>query len=317
MPEIDITCQGVLKLLQNLKPNKAPGPDEISPRVLKTLAPSIAPSLTLIFRHSLFHGYVPQDWRQALVTPIFKKGNRSAPENYRPVSLTCICCKVMEHIITSNVMKHAREHNILSDMQHGFRDKRSCETQLIGFVDDLARSVDKGQQVDIVVMDFAKAFDKVEHTRLGYKLRNYGIGGKTNKWIESFLSGRTQRVVLDGESSREVDVLSGVPQGSVLGPCLFLFYINDISNNIKSNLRLFADDTILYATVTSEAQGNLQADLDELAAWEEKWLMAFHPAKCEVMSISQRKQVVTRDYYLRGHKLQRTMSTKYLGVHLP
>ena len=129
----------------------------------------------------------------------------------------------MEHIIASSIMRHADNHSILYPLQHGFRDRRSCETQLLGFVNDLVNTMHVGSQTDILVMDFSKAFGKVSHPRLVTTLKYYGIGGRTNRWVQSFLSGRTQRVVLEGEFSDDAEVLSGVPQGSVLGPCLFLF----------------------------------------------------------------------------------------------
>ena len=316
MPNIEVTSKGVEKLLANLKPDKAAGPDQIQPRVLKQLSTVIATPLAMIFNSSLREGQIPGDWRQALVTPIYKKGKKSDPANYRPVSLTCICCKVIEHIIVSNIMRHAQEHNLLYDLQHGFRSRRSCETQLLGFVDDLMRKLDAGRQTDVVVMDFAKAFDKVEHSHLCHKLRRYGIGGETNTWIHNFLAGRTQRVVVDGESSDWANVLSGVPQGSVLGPCLFLFYINDMPDGIKAKIRLFADDTIMYMTVSSKSPGTLQDDLNKLVMWESNWHMMFHPDKCEILSITRSKNPIITNYTLRGHILKRTISAKYLGINL-
>lgn len=314
MPDIDISTRGVEKLLSNLNPGKAGGPDSLKPRVLKELASTIAPCLTLIFKTSLKQGKVPKDWRQATVAPVYKKGDKSQAANYRPVSLTCICCKVMEHIVVSSIMSHAETHSILYPLQHGFRSGRSCETQLVEFVDDLQRNMDSGRQTDVVIMDFAKAFDKVAHAHLCHKLKRYGIRGETNRWISSFLSGRVQQVVVDGEQSDWVEVLSGVPQGSVLGPCLFLFFINDLPEGIRGKVRLFADDTILYATVQPNQPNHLQHDLDKLAEWEDRWLMQFHPAKCEILSISRNNRPIQHNYTLHGQSLNRVRSAKYLGV---
>ena len=158
-----ISETGVLKLLSNLNVHKASGPDKISPKILKELAPEIAPCLTLIFNKSYETGVVPKDWRCANVSPIFKKGEKYLASNYRPVSLTCIASKLMEHIITSQIMNHASKHDILYSMQHGFRSKLSCETQLTEFVSDIALKMQAGAQTDVVVMDFSKAFDKVSH----------------------------------------------------------------------------------------------------------------------------------------------------------
>ena len=174
-----------------------------------------------------------------------------------------------------------------------------------------------GHQTDILVMDFSKAFDKVSHPRLVTKLKHYGIGGKTNRWIQSFLTGRTQKVVLEGESSDDVEVLSGVPQGSVLGPSLFLFYINDLPESLVSNIRLFADDTILYLTIHSDSDTQvLQRDLDKLAEWENLWKMEFHPDKCEVLRVGRKRVMVQNDYVLHGKILASADSVKYLGVNI-
>ena len=218
MPYVSITTAGVQKLLDNLKIHKAPGPDGITPRILKALAPVIAPSLTRIFQKSYETGEVPDDWLGANVVPVFNKGQRTDPGIYRPISLTSTCCKLMEHIITSSIMKHATTHNILYPLQFGFRSGRSCETQLTGFISDLLNSMHNSEQTDVLVLDMAKAFDKVGHRRLLKKLEYYGIRGSTNKWINSFLSKRSQTVVFEGSSSYTAPVKSGVPQGSVLGP---------------------------------------------------------------------------------------------------
>lgn len=315
MNNINITEKGVLKLLKNLKPHKAPGPDNITPMIYRELAEEIAPCLTKIFRKSYETGKVPNDWKQANVCPIFKKGEKYVASNYRPVSLTCIASKLMEHIITSNIMAHANSNNILYDLQHGFRSKLSCETQLIEFVNDIVNNMQKGTQTDVIVMDFSKAFDKVSHNRLIKKLDHYGISGLTNSWIHDFLSGRKQRVVVNGVSSEECSVTSGVPQGSVLGPSLFLFYINDLPNNIKSQVRLFADDTVVYLTMKPKSNNIvLQNDLDKLIEWEEKWKMEFHPQKCQTIHITRNKHPIKNKYTLHGHTLESVSSAKYLGV---
>ena len=233
-PVIIITASGVFKLLRNINPGKAPGPDNLSPRVFKELVDVIADPLTRIFRVSLANGQIAEAWKRANVTPIFKKGQKHMCANYRPISLTCIACKLMEHVICSAVMNHANQYNILYPLQHGFRARRSCETQLIDMINNIVSNKQQGLQTDLCVLDFSKAFDKV-----GHKLKWYGVDGEVNSWIREFLSGRSQSVVVDGASSRSVPVISGVPQGSILGPCLFLIYINDITLGLKSTVRLF------------------------------------------------------------------------------
>ena len=303
------------QLLSNLNPDNAPGPDRIKPIVLKELREELAPIIQLLFQKSISTGKIPTDWTKANVSPVFKKGSKSDPANYRPISLTCILCKVMEHIIASKLTQHLNQHNILYDLQHGFRDRRSCETQLIQLVENLGRQLVKGKQVDIVLLDFSKAFDKVSHPKLLFKLSQHGVKGNTLNWIRAFLVGRTQAVVLEGESSTEVPVTSGVPQGSVLGPLLFLLYINDLPQNVQSQVRLFADDTTVYLTVdSSEDRDTLQADLDTLQEWERAWNMEFNPSKCQVLHITRSKQPLNTQYTLHNQVLEATDTAKYLGV---
>ena len=198
MPNIVITIPGVQKLLKNLKPNKASGPDNIPSKFLRETAAELAPALTSLFKASLHQSKIPNDWRHARVSPLYKSGksDRSKPANYRPISLTSISCKVMEHIICSNLMRHLDECDILTDFQHGFRRKRSCETQLVLTVDDLSRALDQGRQVDCILLDFAKAFDKVSHKSLLAKLKKCGVVDKNLLWIGDFLHSRSQVVVV-------------------------------------------------------------------------------------------------------------------------
>ena len=241
------------------------GPDQIHQRVLIQLATAVVSILTAVFNKSLHSGEVLEDWRKANVAPIFKKGKRYNAENYRPISLTCIASKIMEHIVTKHIMKHLECNNILYMLQHGFRAKRSNETQLLTFVQDLYKNLRDNSQTDVIVMDFAKAFDKVFHKKLIRKLRGYGINSSINQWIESFLHQRQRRAVCEGEISLWVSVTSGVPQGSLIGPILFLVFINDLPAKLQSKVRLFADNTILYMAVTNETDAAiLQKDLNFL-----------------------------------------------------
>ena len=219
--------------------------------------------------------------------------------------------------MVKHIMNHNDRYSILYDFQHGFRSKLSCETQLLEFYHDLCSNCYEGHQTDVLVMDFSKAFDKVGHKRLLEKITRYGITGATAKWIEQFLRDRKQRVVLDGQQSSEAPVTSGVPQGSVLGPCLFLLYINDLAQGLECSVRLFADDTIAYMVIGNLADAaRLQRDLDRLAEWEDLWQMEFHPRKCQVLRVTKKRKenVVEASYTLRGHTLEVVDHAKYLGV---
>ena len=268
MPQINIAEAGVTSLLRKLNPKKACGADKIPATFLKNCAEEISPILTVIIQKSLDSKQVPSDWKKAVVSPVFKKGDKSNPENYRPISLTSICCKISEHVIVSETMKHLDKHHILHDSQHGFRKRKSCESQLLITSHDLASILNRHSQADVAVLDFSKAFDKVPHQPLLEKLRHCNLHEDVIGWISSFLTGRTQNVVVDGFSSKESPVLSGVPQGSVLGPVLFLIFINDIADSLSSTIRLFADDCLIYREIKCRAdQIALQKNLDKLVEW--------------------------------------------------
>ena len=276
--------------MKDLNPNKATGPDELPPRVLRLVAEPLAPILTFIIQQSLDSGSLPQDWVFANVVGIYKKGDKSCPANYRPVSLTSVVCKLAEHIILSHVGKHLSNNNIIIENQHGFREKLSCETQLIQAIDDWARSLDHTGQTDVLLLDFSKAFDIVPHQRLLSKLEFYGINGSTANWIKGFLSNRKQQVLVNGASSTLSDVITGVPQASVLGPTLFLIYINDITDGLNSPMRLFADDSVIYRDIHSQTDVvTLQEDLNMVYHWSKTWQMTFNVTKCFHLPITRKK----------------------------
>ena len=312
---ISVDANGVLNLLHELDISKAPGPDKIPAHFLKLCSTEIAPILTLIFQASIHQSRVPPDWKQANIVPVFKKGDRTLCSNYRPVSLTCICSKILEHIIYSHIFSHLSQHNILCDEQHGFRHGRSCETQLLFTINDFAESLNNNGQTDAILLDFSKAFDKVSHQHLYHKLHHYGIRGNTLEWLKDFLTGRRQQVLVNGEQSDVSQVTSGVPQGTVLAPLLFLCFINDLPKNILSTVRLYADDVILYTPINSKEDCyQLQKDLTILERWENKWKMAFNVKKCEFIRITYKKKPIFYHYTLYDTVVQEVTHTKYLGL---
>ena len=316
---LTVTVDGVLKLLRGLNPKKASGPDRVPCFLLKELAAELAPVYTHLFQQSLDTGITPPSWLEAWVSPVFKKGSRCDPANYRPVSLTSVPCKLLEHILCTHIRGHLDRLGVITDVQHGFRARHSCESQLLLTTHDLYRCQDLRDQVDVAVLDFSKAFDTVPHQRLLGKLEFYGITGPVYNWIRAFLTGRTQSVMVEGEHSRKDAVLSGVPQGTVLGPLLFLLFVNDLPECVSTGtrVRLFADDCLVYREVRSqEDRVRLQADLYALGEWSARWGMRFNTSKCEVLQVGtgSRTLPATHFYILNGDVLKLVSSAKYLGV---
>jgi ribonuclease P/MRP protein subunit RPP40 len=313
LDHMDLTEKMVVSRIRKLKVGKAPGIDGIVPKVLVECADVLGKPLWIIYNLSLRTGKVPVEWKRANVTAIFKKGSKEVAGNYRPVSLTTHVCKVLEALVKDVIIAHLQKYNLINDSQHGFVKGRSCLTNLLGFFEDITAMVDKGEPVDVIYLDFQKAFDKVPHRRLMKKVSAMGIGGEIYNWIEDWLRDRKQRVCLTGSSSGWANVSSGVPQGSVLGPLLFLIYINDIDNGIASKILKFADDTKLYRQVgTAEDIANLRSDLGKLVGWSKEWLMLFNVEKCKVMHIGVGNGKA--GYKMDGVQLQEVHEEMDLGV---
>ena len=276
------TCENeVNKLLANLNVNKSPGLDGLHAKLLYETRNEITFPLTEIFNKSLSCGSIPKDWKIAKVVPIFKKGSKTDPGNYRPVSLTSTVCKLLEKIVRDRIESHFDTHKLFSDCQFGFRRGRSCTDQLLAALEDWTTSLNQGHPIDVIMLDFSKAFDRVPHARLINKLQAYGIDGPLKSWINDFLANRSQRVFINNIASENSNVTSGVPQGSVLGPTLFLIFINDISENISSHIKIFADDTKIYRSIQSQNDiQTLQNDIDLLSQWSLTWKLLFNSNKC-------------------------------------
>ena len=312
-----ISPEVVEKAIQSLKPSTSAGPSGYSNKFLKDYCREICHPLAMIFRSSIDNNFVPNDWKMANVVPIFKKGSRGDPSNYRPVSLTCVVGKLLEKIIKTNIMDHLLSNSIIQGSQHGFMPSRSCVTNLLEFLEHVTSVVDSGSSVDIIYYDFSKAFDKVPHIRLINKLKSVGISGYLLNWISNWLTNRKQRTNINGHVSPWSSVLSGVPQGSVLGPLLFIIFINDIDMcaTLIELLSKFADDTKSGNRCdTQDDRDKLQACIDNLAVWAETWGMEFNSMKCKVLHIGRNNP--ENDYYMRGVKLQDVDSEKDIGVHI-
>ena len=313
---LKIVEDSVRKQILALNINKSCGPDEVSPLLLIKLVDFVTGPLTKIMNESIECGVLPQDWKNAFVSPIYKKGARNLAENYRPISLTSIACKLMEKLVKDAVLCHLMENNLLSEKQYGFVNKRSTVTQLLSYLDKCAEVIASGGIVDSIYFDFSKAFDTVPHRRLSVKMKAYGIQGKLLTWIEAFLSGREQMVRVNGELSASKPVISGIPQGSVLGPLLFVLYINDLPDTVKSNVLLFADDTKIFKQVScSDDATVLQEDIDALNRWSDMWLLKFNTDKCHVLTLGKFENIThTHRYSLYGDELDHVFEEKDLGV---
>ena len=237
------------------------------------------------------------------------------PGNYRPVSLTSQIGKLFEKIIKDEITGHLSQYHLLNDTQHGFMRGRSCLTNLLTYMEGVTRMLDEGKNVDIIYMDFAKAFDKVPLHRLIGKVASMGVEGRVKGWIQQWLEGRTQRVVMNGRYSDWTAVTSGVPQGSVLGPTLFLMFINDLEDGVQSTVLKFADDTKLYTEVTKDEGGEQrQEDLDKCTEWANQWMMEFNVSKCKVLHAGRTNRM--KEYTMEGKILEKVQEEKDLGVML-
>ena len=304
----------VEKAIDQLNENSASGPDEIPSRVIKELKQQLLKPLTILFTESLKSGKIPEEWRLAEVVPIFKKGRRSEPGNYRPVSLTVTVGKLLERIVKDQIVNHLETNNLISNSQHGFRSGRSPQTNLIEYLNTTTKWLDEGKSFDVLYLDFAKAFDVVSHGRLVLKLRMFGIEGRLLKWLEDWLAGRKQRVRVEGKYSDWEDVLSSVVQGSVLGGTLFDIFIDDIDvAAFLAWIWKFADDSKVAKLIANDKDGQeMQSIINNLAQWAAKWEMRFNVGKCKVLHMGNKNP--RNEYFLNGLKLESAEEEKDLGV---
>ena len=294
------------------------GPDGIHPKLLIECKDELCYPLTKIFQISLENTELPRQWKISDVVPIYKSGDKQKPENYRPISLNPICSNLMQRIVNEKIIQFMTTNNLFAPEQFGFMKGKSCQLQLLESMEDWSVSLDNSVETDIIFYDIKKAFDTISHNKLLLKLKSYGIIDKVYWWIESFLKNRYQEVIINNIRSSRFEVKSGVPQGSVLGPTLFLIFINDLPNVAKTTVKLFADDTKTYTEIKKpEDHDKLQSTTDAFVEWSKKWELNFNPSKCKRLHIGKKDS--TTNYYMNNTNNIRELITnveeeKDLGV---
>jgi len=317
LDKITLQENEVIKELIKLNPQKAQGPDQLPTQVLKECARELTPSITTLFNDSLTTGTIPNSWKQANVVPIHKKGTKHQPSNYRPISLLPVISKILERCIYNRIIDFILPK--ITSLQHGFLRNRSTATQLLEVFSNINTILDTGDQADVVYFDLSKAFDSVPHKLLIHKLQSFGITGMLLKWLENYLTNRSQRVAFNGVYSEWLPVTSGVPQGSILGPLLFLLYINDLPNALSENTlcAIFADDTKVYRHINSHQDHLiLQHDINNIFQWSKTWGLTFNKLKCNIISLKRNHNSTEYLYSMDATTLPRVTTAPDLGVKI-
>lgn len=315
LSNIYISISDVHKALSALNPNKAMGIDGIGPKILKSCASAICIPLHHLFCLSLSSGIIPSQWKMHLITPVFKSGDRSIINNYRPISLLCCFSKVLERLVHDKLSPHIT--STVSQHQFGFLRGRSCQKQLLKMLSEIYMNRARKHCTDVVYLDLRKAFDSVCHPILIKKLQTFGVTGTLLNWLINYLTGRLQLVSIRGSLSGTLPVTSGVPQGSILGPLLFLVYINDMPDAVSSSILLFADDTKCLRSVPHSIHFStvLQEDLDLLCLWSSNNLIAFNKAKSAVLRFHASTNLPSAPlYHVNGTYMLAVNTLRDLGV---
>lgn len=312
----EITESEVSDVLKILKLGKACGSDLVSHNMLKNTANTINRPLKILFNMSLRNRCFPSSWKEATVIPLFKKGDRHEVSNYRPVSLISCLGKVFERIVFKHMYNYLLENNLFYNLQSGFLPQHTTVYQLIEMYDSICSALESKKHVCFVFCDISKAFDRVWHKGLITKLGAYGFKGEFLHWINNYLFNRKQQVLISNNRSNFSNINAGVPQGSVLGPLLFLIYINDIADDLESLARLFADDTSMAHSSSNltEIEDTLNRDLARINEWSKMWLTTFNPSKTEVLFISNTENANSISLQFDGTILQPVDSHRHLGV---
>ena len=316
LDKLTVSETAIRSALRDLQVHKACGPDNVSARIIKECSEQLVRPLFILFNMSVSQGIFPTRWAEANIVPIFKKGSRKSPDNYRAVSLLPILGKILERSVYDTLFRHVQP--ALTDKQHGFVPHRSCETNLATLLKTAWESISEGDQTDVIYTDYSAAFQSVSHELLLYKLRHsYHISDKALYWLTSFLSNRKQRVVVNGKCSDWTAVLSGTPEGSLLSPLLFALFVNDLPNKISTNCLLFADDVKLYHKIkTPDDASRLQNDLNTLCQWSSDWRLQLNPQKCKSFTMSLRRNQILAAYKINDIALERVSFIKDLGIWL-
>ena len=316
---IAFKAKDIRRLLRNLKPDKATGPDEIPTRVLRECCAELAGPLSRLFELCFTHGVFPSQWKCASVIPVHKRDSKSNPSMYRPISLLSNISKVMEAVVQSQLQKYLLQHHLISDRQFGFRPHHSTADILTILSQQWSNALDKGYEVRLIALDIKGAFDKVWHNGLCSKLKSKGVSGKLLTWIASYLSNRSIKVVLSGQSSTTISINASVPQGSILGPLLFSVFIDDLGDECENTLYLYADDSTLFCEIrtgndSKAATASLNRDLERMRMWADKWKVTFEPSKCKALTISRKRNPTREDLFFGNTKLAEKDELEILGV---
>ena len=320
LDSVNFSAENVGTILSALDTNSSMGPDGLHPHLLRSCSEALAYPLYTIFCKSLAEGSLPAEWKTSLVVPIFKKGSRYDPLNYRPISLTSVPGKCMERLICREIHQFLEANEVLSDEQFGFRPGRSTDDQLLLTYNDITKSLDGGLVSDLILFDFSKAFDMVCHSVLLEKLSCLGFRDQVIDWIRDFLVGRTMKVIVKDAQSETAEVLSGVPQGSVLGPVLFLLFINYVAANLTCKYKIFADDLKVYTCIdpnadSEEKMSDFQHDVRRLHETASSWGLKMNLRKCAVLRFRRRfHPIVAPAYTLEGNPIPVVASQTDLGI---
>ena len=316
LDKLHVSEAAVRAALAMVSPNKACGTDNISARVIIECADELVVPLTKICNMSVRSGVFPERWRQANIIPLFKKGDKKEPSNYRSISLLPLFGKILERVVFAELFKHVSP--VLSQQQHGFIPRRSCSTNLSVYLKHAWEAMSDGYQTDVIYTDYSAAFQSVNHSLLIHKLKHsYHLKDFALNWFVSYLSDRRQRVIVNGKASDWKPVTSGVPEGSLLAPLLFSMFINDLPDQVNSGCLLYADDVNIFRKISSPADGlSLQRDLNQLSAWSVRWGLTLNPAKCKSFTMTLRRAPVQTKYFITGTELEHVSKIRDLGVTL-